>query len=101
MKRLQEKYGADKLAVLLLSVDKDYLNFGLQSQQVTDRCQSVLKRLKVPAWPNVLMPDGFTTSESLFNLGSYGLTLIDPNGIVRGADLHAEEVEPLMAKGSR
>ena len=93
VKGLQEKYGKDKLAVLLLSVDKEY-TFG--EKEPVNEDNEVLKKQGVD-WPNVMLPKGFNDTQRLFNVDGYGSMLIDPGGIVRGVDIRAEEVEQLIA----
>ncbi len=44
------------------------------------------------------MPSGWAGVADKFNLGGYGLTLVDADGIVRGVDLHAKELKKLMKK---
>jgi len=57
-----------------------------------------MKQSGVDDWPNVLLPNGFKDTQRLFNLDGYGLTLIDPEGIVRGIDVREEEVHELLSK---
>ena len=47
-------------------------------------------------FPNVLLPHGFDDSQKRFNVDGYGLTLIGPDGIVRGVDIRVSEVERLL-----
>lgn len=91
VKRIQETYGKDKLAVLLLSIDQKY-SFG---RDPADEDRQALKEVDVD-WDNVLVPGGFDTLLAKYNLDGYGLTLIDPDGIVRGADIRAQSIEPLL-----
>jgi hypothetical protein len=92
VKGIQQKYGPDKFQVLLLSVDGGHhapINEVLRDNKEELKSQGV-------NWPNVVMPHGFDDSRRLFNADGYGLTLIDPDGIVR--DIHAfpEDLEPKL-----
>ena len=92
MKRLQQRFGTDKLQVLLLSVD---LSYETPKAEAAKGDAQRMKEQQVE-WPNVLVPDGFDGTQRRFNLDGYGLTLIGPDGIVRGVDVRADEVENLL-----
>lgn len=95
MKGIQAKYGADKFAVLMLSVDLGYET--PMAEALAGNKQRLLD--KSVTWPNVLLPHGFDDTQKLFNVDGYGLTLVGPDGIVRGVDLQPDEVDRLLAKG--
>lgn len=92
VKGIQNKLGKDKFEVLLLSVDAER-NFCGENPADADR--KSLKEVGVD-WENVLVPGGFETLLRRYNLDGYGLVLIDPNGIVRGVNLRADEVKKLI-----
>jgi len=92
VKAAQARYGKDKFQVLLLSVDK-----GWEMADAAKLDKECLAQHQVD-WPNVLLPHGFDDTQTLFNVDGYGLTLIGPDGIVRGVDLRPEGVSELLAK---
>jgi len=92
VKRIEEKIGKNKLQVLLLSVDFDYGNSKEEAAKSDLECM----QKQGVNWPNVLVPGGFDNCQRTFNLDGYGLTLIDPDGIVRGVDVRPNEVAQLL-----
>ncbi len=97
VKGIQHKFGSDKLQVLLLSVDLGYGSFSQEKAAAKD-IQAMNKQNV--QWPNVLLAHGFDDTQRRFNLDGYGLTLIGPDGIVRGVDVQPEGVEELLGKMS-
>lgn len=95
MKGIQEREGKDKLQVLLLSVDAGY---GIGVKEAAEKDANVLKKHGVGDWPNVIVPNGFKDTIRQFNLDGYGLTLIDPEGIVRGIDIREDSVMRLLVE---
>ena len=95
MKGIQEREGKDKLQVLLLSVDAGY---GISVKEAAEKDANVLKKHGVGDWPNVIVPNGFKDTIRQFNLDGYGLTLIDPEGIVRGIDIREDSVMRLLVE---
>lgn len=87
--------GKDKVQVLLLSVD---LGYGLNSFKAAAGNLTKMQNGGVDDWPNVLMPNGFKDTQRLFNLDGYGLTLVGPDGIVRGIDIREDDVKELLSK---
>jgi len=92
VKRIEEKLGKNKLQVLLLSVD---LGYGRDAEGAAQSDLKTLQKQDVN-WPNVLLPHGFEDCQRTFNLDGYGLTLVGPDGIVRGVDVHPSEVARLL-----
>lgn len=95
MRRLQEKYGTDKLQVLLLSVS---LGYGVREENEVKRQEQKVLGQQGVAWTNIMLPNGMQDTGRMFNLHGYGLSLIDPDGIVRGIDIVPEQVEELLQK---
>jgi hypothetical protein len=81
--------GADKLAVLLLSVDPEY--FDKKKEEYEPRAEKLFKKLGID-WPNVWVAGGWAQMNHTFNADGYGLILVDGQGVVRGIDLRAEEL---------
>ncbi len=94
VKSIQHKFGYDKVQVLLLSVD---LGYGFPNEKAAADDLARMQKQQVN-WPNVLLPHGFDDTQRRFNLDGYGLTLIGPDGIVRGVDVGTEEVETKLGK---
>jgi hypothetical protein len=94
VKGTEQKYGADKFQVLLLSVD---LGYGESVESATKGDKERMAQQSV-TWPNVLLAKGFEDTQKLFHIDGYGLTLIGPDGIVRGLDLQPQMVEELLGK---
>ncbi len=89
VKGIQQRIGAEKLEVLMLSVDLEY---GMPKEEVLQGNSKVLNKRGV-AWTNILLPNGFRDTQERFNLDGYGLALIGPDGIVRGIDLRGDDLE--------
>ena len=96
VKGIQHKFGSDKVQVLLLSVD---LGYGSSKEEAAKSDLQRMHKQNVQ-WPNVLLTKGFDDAQRRFNLDGYGLTLIGPDGIVRGVDVRADDVEELLRKMS-
>jgi hypothetical protein len=77
-------------------VDVDPGEFA-KPEEYLPRARRILARQKVD-WPNALAPHGFNDTVHAFNLSGYGNVLVDAKGIVRGVDLHGEELERLVAE---
>lgn len=84
--------GADKLAVVLLSVDPVILK---KREEYLPRAGKILARQKLD-WPNALAPKGFDDTMHAFNLSGYGNIVVDAKGTVRGVNLHHKELERLL-----
>jgi hypothetical protein len=92
VKGIQEKYGKDKFQVLMLSVDLGY-DFSMDKS-----LQGNAERLQAQGvdWPNVLLPKGFDDTQRLFHIDGYGLTLVGPDGLVKGVNIRPEDIDRLM-----
>lgn len=44
-------------------------------------------------WPNAIAPNGFNDTIRSFNLSGYGNIVVDAKGVVRGVNLHGNELE--------
>jgi hypothetical protein len=75
-------------AILTLSVDRSY----------GDDEAAVRKALANEHidWPVALVPDGWNGLARTWNLTHFGVTVIDPAGIVRGAELNVDQAVKLM-----
>ena len=78
------------MAVLLLSVDASY---GFPGHEEKNKTLLAAHGL---AWPNVLVPGGWTELEKTLNVSGYGLVLVDQDGLVRGVDLRKSELIELV-----
>lgn len=93
MKGIQQEKGKDKLEVLLLSVDCGY---GMNLAGAIAGDLKAMKRQGVEDWQNVILKDGFKDAQRMFNLDGYGLSLIGPDGIVRGIHIYENDVKELL-----
>jgi hypothetical protein len=89
---VQQRFGADKLAVVLLDVDPEF--FG-KPKEYLPKARKILERHKLD-WPNALASNGFNDTVHAFNLSGYGNVVVDAKGIVRGVNLHGKELERLL-----
>lgn len=90
LKNLQREIGDKKLDVLLLFVDRT-----MSPTDPTDAIRVEIESKGAP-WQAVVLPDGWSTVTEAFNTEAYGLTLIDPKGIVRGVNLTSKDVASLI-----
>jgi hypothetical protein len=84
--------GADKLAVILLSVDPVIFK---KPEEYLPRVGKILARRKLD-WPNALAPKGFDDTMRAFNLSGWGNIVVDAKGIVRGINLRHTNLERLL-----
>ena len=89
---MQHRFGADKLAVILIDVDPDYYP---KPEQYLPKAQKILEKHKLK-WPNAMAPKGFHDVVHAFNLSGYGNIVVDAKGIVRGVNLHGNALEHLV-----
>ena len=89
---MQQRVGADKLAVVLIDVDPGYFK---TPEEYLPKAQKVLERHKLD-WPNAIAPKGFGDTVRTFNLSGYGNIVVDAQGIVRGVNVHGAELERLI-----
>ena len=94
VQRAQQRCGADKLAVVLIDVDPGYFS---KPEEHLPRAGKLLARYKLD-WPNAIAPNGFKDTVHAFNLSAYGNVIVDAKGIVRGVNLHGEQIERLLEK---
>jgi hypothetical protein len=88
---VQQRYGADKLAVALIDIDPEYFP---QDQYLPKACK-ILEKHKLD-WPNALASGGMNDTVHAFNLCGYGNIVVDAKGIVRGVNVHGKELERLV-----
>ncbi len=81
------------MAVLLLSVDRGRKPG--DEERLLKATHSLQEKLKLD-WPNIFVPDSWSGVLRTFNIKGYGLILVDPKGIVRGAGFHAKDLESMM-----
>ena len=86
---MQQRCGADKLAVVLLDVDPGFVS---KPEEYLPRAKKILARRKVD-WPNAMAPNGFKDTVQTFNLSGYGNVIVDAKGIVRGVNLDGKDLE--------
>ena len=89
---MQQRHGADKFAVVLLSVDPEY--FGKDDGYIT-QAKKLFEKHKID-WPNAFLPGGWADVMHTFNLSGYGNIVVDAKGIVRGVNVHGEALESLV-----
>jgi hypothetical protein len=89
---VQRRYGADKLAVVLVDVDPGYFK---KPELYLPQARKILERHKLD-WPNAIAPKGFDDTVHAFNLSGYGNIAVDAKGIVRGVNMHGKQLERLV-----
>jgi hypothetical protein len=89
---VQQRFGADNLAVVLIDVDPGYFD---KDDTYLPKAKKILEQHKVD-WPNVIAEKGFHDTVHAFNLSGYGNIVVDSKGIVRGMNAHGEELERLV-----
>ena len=90
VQRLQDKYSADKLNVILLSVD------GTQSLY-DSQAPALFQSFGGAKWPSVRVASGFSDILPIGDFG-FGSVVIDKNGIVRAVGTRGEELENTLAR---
>lgn len=96
MQRIQKQVGKDRLQVIMVSVDADPDYFG-DTPQTRQSVKSLLAQHGV-TWPSVVELGGWAGVFNRFNLSGYGLSLVGPDGIVRGVDIHADDLDRLLKR---
>jgi hypothetical protein len=86
---VQQRLGADKLAVVLLDVDPGYFS---KPEEYLPQARKILARHKLD-WPNAIAPSGCKDTVHAFNLSGYSNVIVDAKGIVRGVNLHGKDLE--------
>jgi hypothetical protein len=89
---VQQRFGEDKLAVVLLDVDPGYFE---RPEDYLPKAKKILERHKL-SWPNAIASKGFDDTVHAFNLSGYGNIVVDAEGIVRGVNLHGKELEHVV-----
>ena len=74
--------------MLLLSVDPEY---SPKKEQYEPQARKLFAKLNLD-WPNVWLSGGWGEMNRTFNVDGYGKILVDSEGIVRGINLHGEEL---------
>jgi hypothetical protein len=91
---VQQRVGADKLAVVLIDVDPAYFK---TPEDYLPKARKVLERNKLD-WPNVIAQNGWADTVRTFNVSGYGNIVVDAGGIVRGRNVHESELERMVEK---
>jgi hypothetical protein len=91
---VQNRVGADKLAVALIDVDPAYFK---TTEEYLPKAKKVLERHKLD-WPNAIAQNGWGDMVHTFNVSGYGNIVVDAGGIVRGLNVHESELERLIDK---
>jgi hypothetical protein len=89
---VQQRFGADKLAVVLIDVDPGYFQ---KPEEYLPKAKKMLEKLKLD-WPNAIAPKGFNDTVHAFNRSGYGNIIVDGKRIVRGVNRHGNELERLI-----
>ena len=89
---MQQRVGADRLAVVLIDVDPGFFS---RPEEYLPRAGKILARHKLD-WPNAIAPNGFKDTIHAFNLSGYGNIIVDAKGIVRGMNLRDKDLERLL-----
>ncbi len=91
---MQQRVGADKLAVALIDVDPAYFK---TPQEYLPKSKKVLEGHNID-WPNAIAQNGWSDMVHTFNVSGYGNIVVDAGGIVRGLNVHESELERLIEK---
>jgi len=89
---MQQRFGPDKLAVVLIDVDPEYYK---NPDDYLPQAKKIMEKNKLVC-PNVLAANGFTDMVRTFNVSGYGNIIVDEKGFVRGVNVHGDELERLM-----
>lgn len=85
---MQAELGAEKLDVLMVSVDRSYGDLA----KAREKAARIFAKQKV-AWPSAFDPDGWGGVSRTLNASGYGLVLVGPDGIVRAAGIRHTEAK--------
>ena len=89
---MQQRFGADKLSVVLIDVDPEFFK---KQEEYLPQAKKIMDKHKLD-WPNTMAPKGFHDVVHAFNLSGYGNIVVDAKGIVRGVNLHDTQLEQLV-----
>ena len=78
----------------MVLIDVDPGEFS-KPEEYLPRTRKILARHKLD-WRNAVAPNGFKDTVDAFNLSAYGNVIVDAKGIVRGVNLHGEDLERLL-----
>ena len=76
----------------LIDVDPEYFE---SQQRYLAQAKKILDKHKLD-WPNALAAHAFNDMVRTFNISGYGNVVVDANGIVRGINVHGNELERLV-----
>jgi hypothetical protein len=94
VKELQQKYGKDKLAVLILNVD---LSYDYSEEAAIKGAKKHMKQQGVD-FPMALMANGFDDTQRMFHLDGYGIALVGPDGKVISTHESGRGLQDQLAK---
>jgi hypothetical protein len=89
---VQQRFGADKLPVVLINVDSGYF---ANQEEFLPQAKKILNKQNVD-WPNAITSAGFNDVFHVFNLSGYGNIVVDAKGIVRGVNVAGTALENLI-----
>jgi hypothetical protein len=94
VQRIQNKFGKDKFAVLLLDVDAEYKEF-IKNPKASVR--EAMRGAGV-AWPAVIAPTGWKEVNKTWKVDGYQLILIDQKGYIVDTDMRTDRLEVALHK---
>lgn len=93
MRAAQNKVGKDKLAVLLISVDRAY---GMTEQEAEKDSRRIMKLKGVSDWPCVIEPNGWEGVNKVFGIDGYHVFLVGKDGKVVHEDLMPDDLDQAL-----
>ena len=90
VQRMQDKYGADKLKVVLISVD-------FNQDMYDSMAPKLFEEFGGSKWPSVRVPNAFASVLPIGDFG-FGSVVIDHEGIVRAIGTRGEKLEATLAE---
>ncbi len=88
---LQAELGSERLEVMLVSVDRSYGDLA----KAREKAIRILEKQKV-SWSSSFDPEGWGGVSRTLNGAGYGLIVVGPDGIVRGAGVRHAEAKKLL-----
>ncbi len=85
-----EKYGSDKLQVVLLTVDDNRQIYESLSPRLFQKYGGA-------DWPQVMLKNGFDGARTIGSYG-FGSVVVDETGIVRAVGVHGSQIQSVVAE---